>query len=93
MSEKKLGDILKNLYRDKGNKGPYYEAKIKAKWEEMFGPIIIRYTSGIRLENQTLFVKITSAPLKNELAMGKEQILRTVNESLGETYVDKIVFL
>lgn len=93
MSEKKIGDILRNMYKDNASRGKLYEARIKAHWEDLFGPIIVKYTSRLRLQNKTLFIELSSAPLKSELSIGQAQMIKTINESIGEDYVEKIVFL
>lgn len=70
-----------------------YQTRVEKMWNEVMGPAIINYTRRIRLDGQVLMIYVASAPLKAELSMMKETILKTVNERLGEDYVKEVRIL
>jgi hypothetical protein len=43
------------------------------------------------LRGKTLYVHLTSAPLREELSYGKEKILKYLNDVLGSDEIQKIV--
>jgi hypothetical protein len=43
------------------------------------------------LRGKTLYVHLTSAPLREELSYGKEKILKHLNNALGSDEIQKIV--
>ncbi|GAP72650.1 DUF721 domain-containing protein [Candidatus Symbiothrix dinenymphae] len=67
------------------------EARIISHWNTM-SPAITRYTSAVYIRNRTLYVTLTSAVLKTELMMRREQLLITLNKEADRNVIDTIVF-
>ena len=42
--------------------------------------------------NQTLYVHLTSAALRQELMMGREMLIRALNTKVGATVITNIIF-
>lgn len=59
-------------------------------WEDMMGPVVMKYTGKIKLEGKVLIIQVNSASLKSELHIMRETILSKVNEQLGEDYVKEV---
>jgi len=55
------------------------------------GPAIIKYTDGMKLQNGTLFVKLSSSVLRNELSYGVSKIKDNLNEELKQDLIKKII--
>jgi len=70
-----------------------YQTRVEKMWAELMGPMISGYTSRIKLDGQVLLLFINSASLKSELTIMKESIRTTVNERLGEDYVQEVRIL
>ena len=49
------------------------------------------YTQNVALRNETLYVELTSAVLRQELSYGKEKIVKMINEELGKEVVKNVV--
>ena len=67
-----------------------YQTRVEKMWKEVMGPVISSYTKRIKLDGQVLIIYVDSSPLKAELSMMKETILKSVNERLGEEYVKEV---
>jgi hypothetical protein len=67
------------------------QLKIKQAWEETVGANVSQYTQEISLRGKTLYIQLTSAPLREELSYGKEKILKHLNDALGSDEIQKIV--
>ena len=67
------------------------QIKIKQAWEATIGPHVGQYTQEVSLRGKTLYVHLTSAPLREELSYGKEKILKHLNDALGSNEIQKIV--
>jgi len=52
---------------------------------------VSQYTQEVSYRGTTLFVNLTSAPLREELSYGKDKILRHLNETLGAEIISKLV--
>ncbi|GHT21654.1 hypothetical protein AGMMS4957_10720 [Bacteroidia bacterium] len=67
------------------------EARLINYWNTM-SPAITRYTTAVFIKNRVLHVTLTSAVLKNELMMRREQLAITLNKEAGGTVIDAIAF-
>lgn len=87
-----LADVLRDYIKENNIGKKLKETDIVQSWEELLGKTIAHYTSNVVLRNRILFVEISSAVVKNELFMMREEIRRKINEKAGEELVDKIIF-
>lgn len=88
----KLSEVLRQ-YIDQNNLQPKLsELNIVDQWEELMGKTVASYTEELRISNGTLFIKLSSPILKNELIMGREIIKKRLNESAGAEVIRQIVF-
>lgn len=70
-----------------------YESRIREKWATVMGTMIAKHTSGIQLRKGKLYLKVDSAPLKNELTYSKEKIKEIFNKELeGDIITDVLIF-
>ncbi len=83
-------DAYLSAYRLKDR---YQEAGIIVSWAELMGAPIAHYTKQIFIKEKTLFVEISSAPLKNELLMSKNQIIKILNQNAEGSLVEEVIFL
>ena len=60
-------------------------------WPQVLGPAAA-YTSNLYIRNQTLYVHLTSAALRQELMMGREVLVRTLNQRVGAMVITNIIF-
>lgn len=65
--------------------------KLETAWEEIMGKTIARYTDKLQINQSTLYITTSVAPLKNELMYQKDNIIRRVNEALGENVIREVV--
>ena len=91
--DRHIKDILQNLVKEPSLSEGYRTNKVQQFWQQKMPPSIADRTSEIKVQNQTLYLKITSAALKNELFNSREKIIDLVNEFLGETAIIKVVLL
>ena len=57
------------------------------------GSSIKAYTQEIVLKRETLYIKLSSSVLREELGYGKEKIVALLNESLEKEVIKKVVFI
>ena len=68
------------------------ETQLMQYWQHSMNSAIARYTSSLSIRNRTLYVKLTSSVLKNELMLMREQLLTNLNHEVGRKVIDQIVF-
>ena len=88
---KKIKLILNNIIDNSALKVGLNNVKIQSVWKKIMGSNINSYTSGITLKKRTLYVKLSSSVLREELSYGKEKIIKILNEEFGEVIIDKII--
>lgn len=69
----------------------FNEQKAGYVWQEVVGPTINRYTTRRYVDNGTLHVYISSAPLKNELQFLKTKLISEINKTVGADVITNIV--
>jgi predicted nucleic acid-binding Zn ribbon protein len=68
------------------------ETRLMNYWNNELSPAISRYTNRLSVRNRVLYVGLTSAVLKNELMMLREQMIINLNREAGRQVIDDIVF-
>ena len=72
--------------------GKMKQARIIEAWPEIVGEMITKYTRDIYIKRTRLYVKIDSPVIKNELSYSKSDILKSLNDVVGEEVITDIVF-
>ncbi len=93
MGEYSLGDALKQFLNKSRIKGSVQAMQIEEAWEQIMGKTVARYTEKIQIHGNTLYITTHMAPLKQELLFQKENIIKRVNESLGERTIKEVVII
>ncbi len=90
-NDQKIGDVLKNMVDQMKNKGRLHQTRIRSAWDKQMGKTIVTYTTSIYLRKKTVYISISSAPLRNELTYSKDKIKEILNKELGEELIEKVV--
>jgi len=91
MGSYSVGEALNLLLERSHWKPKVNELRMRQEWEAIVGKTISKYTRNINLFNKTLTIYTDVAALKMELHLGKEQLLRQINEYFQERVVEEIV--
>ncbi len=91
MGSYSIGEAL-NLLLEKSNWKPKVnEVRMRDEWEAIVGKTIARYTRNIYMKDTTLTIYTDVAALKQELLLGREQLVININEYFKETVVTTIM--
>ncbi|MFT4735881.1 MAG: hypothetical protein ACI9DJ_001079 [Algoriphagus sp.] len=74
-------------------KSKYNETSLVASWEKIMGQTIASRTDKIFVRSGTLFLRITSAPLRQELVLAKSKLVSLINREMGHELVNEVVFI
>ena len=77
-----IGKLIQQFLRQESLESPLNEQRLLDAWSQVLGPAAA-YTSNLYIRNQTLYVHLTSAALRQELMMGREVLVRTLNQRVG----------
>jgi predicted nucleic acid-binding Zn ribbon protein len=83
-----IGELLDRYHlRDRMN-----EAKVIESWEKVVGAMVAKRTDRLRITKRVLYVRVSSAPLKNELIFARTKLIKALNKEAGAPVIDDIVF-
>ncbi len=86
-----MAEALKQLLEKSHWKPKVTELRMRDEWETIVGKTIARYTRSLSLYNKTLTIYTDVAPLKQELLLGKEQLIVRLNEYFEDRVVEEII--
>lgn len=88
--EKPIGNVIEAMMKRYRLQPKMTELDIVNKWEEIVGHLVFKHTTELKMLNKTLYVKFDNAPLKNEMFLQKELLLKRINESFQAPVIEKI---
>ena len=88
----KLNNVIYQYLRENGLETPLNEFRATQAWSSIVGPAISKYTTDIKIYNQTMFVSISSSVVRNELLMKRTTLIKRVNDHVGAQVITQIVF-
>tara|TARA_B100000586_G_scaffold12548_1_gene8625 strand:+ start:2663 stop:2947 length:285 start_codon:yes stop_codon:yes gene_type:complete len=87
----KIDSLIKFFIKENNLENGLENVKIKDLWHELMKNGVANYTTDINLKNGTLYIKLKSSVLREELSYGKEKIVKLLNEKLKKDLIKKIV--
>lgn len=73
-------------------RGKFDQTKLINSWEAMMGKPISRRTEKIFIKDKVLFVKLNSAPLRQELTISKKKVLEIIHKDFNKELVNDVLF-
>ncbi|MGI9533139.1 DUF721 domain-containing protein [Lutimonas sp.] len=86
----KLGDLIPNMLEQNKLQKGMDQIYVKEAWGEVMGNGVMNYTESVSLKNHTIFVKLTSSALREELEYGKDKIVKMMDASLKHVTIKSI---
>lgn len=87
-----IGALIRHYLRQESLETPLNEQRLISCWPEVLGPTIASYTRELYIRNQILYVHLTSAALRQELMMGRDLLVRSLNNHVGAVVIHNIIF-
>lgn len=89
----RLKDLIPQMLQENKLKKGMDQIYVKEAWTEVMGQGVANYTESVSLKNQTIFVKLNSAALREELQYGQDKIVKMMNEALGGIKVRSVKWI
>lgn len=87
-----VGELIRQYLRQQGLEAPLNEYRLIQGWSHVMGPVVARYTRDLVIRNQTLFVRLSSPAIRQELSMQRRELVTRLNAYVGAQVVCDIVF-
>ena len=89
--ELSIQDVLKNFISHNKLQGGIDKVEVKEVWFNLMGNGVANYTEEVELKKETLYVKLTSSVLREELMFGIDKIIKMINQEIGKEVVKTLV--
>lgn len=87
----KLGDAIKQIFKEEKLDEKYSIFAIRNGWEGIVGKTVAKHTTEIQFAKGILFITIDSAIIRNEMAFAKDSIIEKINQFTGKPFVKELV--
>ncbi|MEM7055647.1 MAG: DUF721 domain-containing protein [Bacteroidota bacterium] len=88
-----ISQVVKQLIANSPYKHKLEEATILCAWKRAMPLVVLKRTEQAFVKQDKLFIKISSAPLRQELQNTKDQVLQLVRKAAPDCIITDIVFL
>lgn len=86
-------DLMKSFIKENKLEKGFHKIHIEEAWYKIMGPGVASYTEEITLQSGTLFIRLRSSVLREELSHGKEKIKGMLNEEMREEVVKRLLLV
>ena len=91
MNNMELKNLINTFLKENNLEKGLLNIDVKKAWFELMNNGVANYTTDVSLRKKTLYIKLSSPALKEELSYGKEKLIKLINERLKENVVEKII--
>ena len=91
MNNNEIKNLLDIFLKENNLENGLLDLEVKRAWHELMENGVSNYTTDVSLKNKTLYIKLSSPALKEELSYGKEKLMKLINERFKKKIVQKIV--
>ena len=88
-----IGKALQLLHQHSPHKRPRTAATVVCAWKTHMPPPVCQRTVRAFFKKNTLFVQLSSAPLRHTLQLQQQQVLALLQEAAPACGLEKVVFL
>jgi len=92
-NEQTLKEVIQALIDTYRLKDGLQESKLLQSWDKIAGPFIAKNTESLFIRKKTLYVRIGSPALKNELSFAKSKLIDALNKEVKQEVINEIVCL
>lgn len=91
--QQNIEELIRIFLRQNGLEKAYLEFQVLECWKNYMGPVINARTTELFIRDKIIFIKLASAPLKQELAMAKSKILAHLKTEVPDAPIEDIRFI
>ena len=85
-----ISDLIMRNLRAQGLETPLLQKRLIEAWPEVAGEA--RFTTGVTIYNQTLFVRLSVPALRADLSMRRQEFVKKLNAHVGAQIISDIRF-
>lgn len=82
-SVQSIGEVLASYLRDSGMEKPILERRVIELWPQLMGETVARLTRSVEVTDGVLYVRLSSAALRQQLFEIRFDLIKKLNEAVG----------
>ena len=86
-------DLMGSFIQENNFAKGIQKISVKENWDSLMGNGVMSYTEKVELRKGTLFVKLSSSVLREELSYGKDKIKDMMNDAIGGEEIKKVILV
>ncbi len=86
----KIKDLIPGMLKENKLQKGMDQILVKEAWADIMGSGVMTYTESVLLKKTTLIIKLSSAPLREELSYGKDKIVKMLNDYLTNIQINSV---
>jgi hypothetical protein len=90
-NESSISEVIDQFIQQNKLESGMDKIDVERAWKFLMGNGVNTYTQEVILKGSTLYVKLTSAVLREELGYGKQKIITMLNEELRKEIVKELI--
>ena len=90
-NQQSIGEVIRKLLKNQKLEGRLKELDVLKLSEELLGKNLMKYINDLSVKNGTLIIKVKSAVVRNELSYQKSEIIKKINEQVGNKILQEII--
>lgn len=90
-NQQSIGAVIRKLLKNQKLEGRLKELDVLKLSEELLGKNLMKYINDLSVKNGTLIIKVKSAVVRNELFYQKSEIIKKINEQVGNEILKEII--
>ncbi len=90
--EQLIDSLVMRQLRMLGLETPLLQKRLVESWPTVAGEAISRYTTSLRIQNQTLYVRLSVPALRADLSMRRQEFVKRLNDHVGAQIIADIRF-
>lgn len=87
-----IGNIIKHYLESEKLDKKMDELRVAELWADVVGMGVNRYTVNRYVKDGCLYVRLSSASLRNELMLGRSILVKRLNDAVGREVIKDIIF-
>ena len=90
-NQQSIGAVIRRLLKNQKLEGRLKELDVLKLSEELLGKNLMKYINDLSVKDGTLIIKVKSAVVRNELSYQKSEIIKKINEQVGNEILKEII--
>ena len=86
-----VGEIIKKLMKNPKLASKLDELDALSIWDDIIGEALKKYIINQKIIKDKLYIKLSSAPMRNELSYKKTELKSRINKQLGKNFIKEII--